>query len=138
MGSAKNGPKFSNFQDPQLLLQEGESFSPDPITDDASLLIETATDPVLLLGCAHAGVLNILDHLQDSLKIRKLRAILGGTHLMFFSPERIAAVIQRFEDFGVEQVGVSHCTGMKAAVALGAHFKDRFTAAATGSVFSFD
>jgi 7,8-dihydropterin-6-yl-methyl-4-(beta-D-ribofuranosyl)aminobenzene 5'-phosphate synthase len=127
-----------NFQDPQLLLQEGASFSPDPITDDASLLIETATDPVLLLGCGHAGVLNILDHLQDSLKIRKLRAILGGTHLMFFSPERIAAVIQRFEDFGVEQVGVSHCTGMKAAVALGAHFKDRFTAAATGSVFSFD
>jgi len=126
------------FQDPQLLLQEGGAFSPDTINDDASLLIETATDPVLLLGCAHAGVLNILDHLQETLKIRKLRAILGGTHLMFFSPERIAAVIRRFEDFGVEQVGVSHCTGMTAAVALGAHFKDRFTAAATGSVFSFD
>ena len=57
---------------------------------------------------------------------------------MFFSPERIAAVIQRFEDFGLEQIGVSHCTGMKAAVALGAHFKDRFTAAAAGNVFSFD
>jgi 7,8-dihydropterin-6-yl-methyl-4-(beta-D-ribofuranosyl)aminobenzene 5'-phosphate synthase len=127
-----------SYPDPQLLLQQGDAFSPDPISDDASLLIETSTDPVLLLGCAHAGVLNILDHLLDTLKIRKLRAILGGTHLMFFSPERITAVIQRFEDFGVEQVGVSHCTGMKAAVALGAHFKDRFTAAATGSVFSFD
>ncbi|MBI5593154.1 MAG: MBL fold metallo-hydrolase [Deltaproteobacteria bacterium] len=127
-----------SFQDPQLLLQDGEGFSPDPISDDASLLIETATDPVLLLGCAHAGVLNILDHLQDSLKIRKLRAILGGTHLMFFSPDRIAAVIRRFEDFGVEQVGVCHCTGMNAAVALGAHFKNRFATAATGSVFSFD
>ena len=127
-----------NCQDPQLLLQDGDAFFPDPVADDASLLIETATDPVLLLGCAHAGVLNILDHLQDALKIRKLRAILGGTHLMFFSPERIAAVIRRFEDFGLEQVGVSHCTGMKAAVALGAHFKDRFTAAAAGSVFSFD
>jgi 7,8-dihydropterin-6-yl-methyl-4-(beta-D-ribofuranosyl)aminobenzene 5'-phosphate synthase len=57
---------------------------------------------------------------------------------MFFSPERIAAVIQRFEDFGVEHVGVCHCTGMKAAVALGAHFKDRFLTAATGSVFSFE
>ena len=127
-----------NSQDPQLLLQDGDAFLPDPIADDASLLIETATDPVLLLGCAHAGILNILDHLQDTLKIRKLRAILGGTHLMFFSPERVAAVIERFEDFGVEQVGVCHCTGMKAAVALGAHFKDRFTAAAAGSVFSFD
>jgi 7,8-dihydropterin-6-yl-methyl-4-(beta-D-ribofuranosyl)aminobenzene 5'-phosphate synthase len=127
-----------SIQDPQLLLQEGGAFAPDPISDDASLLIETSTDPVLILGCAHAGVLNILDHLQETLKIRKLRAILGGTHLMFFSPERIAAVIRRFDDFGVAQIGVSHCTGMKAIVALGAHFKDRFTAAATGSVFSFD
>jgi 7,8-dihydropterin-6-yl-methyl-4-(beta-D-ribofuranosyl)aminobenzene 5'-phosphate synthase len=127
-----------NCQDPQLLLQNGEGFLPDPINDDASLLIETSSDPVLLLGCAHAGILNILDHIQDTLKIRKLRAILGGTHLMFFSSERIAAVIQRFEDFGVEQVGVCHCTGMNAVVALGAHFKDRFTAAAAGSVFSFD
>ena len=127
-----------SFQDPQLLLPDGQGFSPDPISDDASLLIETSTDPVLLLGCAHAGVLNILDHIQETLKIRKLRAILGGTHLMFFSPERIAAVIRRFEDFGVAQVGVSHCTGMAAAVALGAHFKDRFTAAAAGSAFSFE
>lgn len=127
-----------NFQDPQLLLQNGTAFSPDPIRDDASLLIETATDPVLLLGCAHVGVLNILDHLEDVLKIRKLRAILGGTHMMFFSSEQIAPVIQRFEDFNVEQVGVCHCTGLKAVVALGAHFKDRFTAAAAGSVFSFE
>ncbi len=127
-----------NIQDPQLLLQNGDVFFPDPISDDASLLIETATDPVLLLGCAHAGVLNILDHIEDTLKIRKLRAILGGTHMMFFSSEQIAPVIQRFEDFGLEQVGVCHCTGMKAVVAFGAHFKDRFTAAAAGSVFSFD
>lgn len=127
-----------SFQDPQLLLPAGEGFTPDPISDDASLLIETSTDPVLLLGCAHAGVLNILDHIQETLNIRKLRAILGGTHLMFFTPERIAGVIRRFEDFGIEQVGVSHCTGMAATVAIGAHFKDRFKVAAAGSVFTFD
>ncbi len=127
-----------DFQDPQLVIPDGQGFSPDPISDDASLLIETTTDPVLLLGCAHSGVLNILDHIEETLKIRKLRAILGGTHLMFFSPERIAAVIKRFEAFGVEQVGVCHCTGMTATVALGAHFKERFSVAAVGSVFSYD
>lgn len=127
-----------DFQDPQLLIPDGQGFSPDPISDDASLLIETATDPILLLGCAHAGVLNILDYIEETMHIRKLRAILGGTHLMFFTPERIAGVVQRFEDFRVEQVGVCHCTGMKATVAMGAHFKDRFAVAAVGSVFSYD
>jgi 7,8-dihydropterin-6-yl-methyl-4-(beta-D-ribofuranosyl)aminobenzene 5'-phosphate synthase len=126
------------FQDPQLLVQSGNALLPDPIADDASLLIETSTDPVLLLGCAHAGVLNILDHLKEKMKIHRLRAILGGTHLMFFSEELISKVIQRFEDFGVSQVGVSHCTGMRATVALGAHFKDRFIVAVAGSVLSYD
>jgi 7,8-dihydropterin-6-yl-methyl-4-(beta-D-ribofuranosyl)aminobenzene 5'-phosphate synthase len=127
-----------DFQDPQLMLPDGQGFSPDPIADDASLLIETATHPVLLLGCAHAGVLNILDYIEESMNIRKLRAIIGGTHLMFFTPERIAGVIERFEDFGVERVGVCHCTGMTATVAMGAHFKDRFAVTAVGSEFSFD
>lgn len=127
-----------DFQDPQLLIPDGAGFSLDPISDDASLLIETETDPVLILGCAHSGVLNILDYIEESMNIRKLRAILGGTHLMFFTPERISGVIQRFEDFGVEQVGVCHCTGMKATVAMGAHFMDRFAVAAVGSVFSYN
>lgn len=56
---------------------------------------------------------------------------------MFFSHEVIEKTIRRFEDFGIEQICVSHCTGMNATIALGAHFKDRFTAAAAGSQFSF-
>ncbi len=125
------------LHDPQLVLKQGDAVVQDTIVDDASLLIETDTDPVLLLGCAHAGVMNILDHLRDTMKIQKLRAILGGTHLMFFSPERTRAVIDKIEEFGVEQIAVSHCTGMKATVALGAYFKERFAAAVTGSEFSF-
>jgi 7,8-dihydropterin-6-yl-methyl-4-(beta-D-ribofuranosyl)aminobenzene 5'-phosphate synthase len=125
------------LHDPQLVLKQGDALVQDTIVDDASLLIETDTDPVLLLGCAHAGVMNILDHLRDTMKIQKLRAILGGTHLMFFSPERTCAVIDKIEEFGVEQIAVSHCTGMKATVALGAYFKERFAAAVTGSEISF-
>ena len=125
------------LHDPQLVLKQGDAVVQDTIVDDASLLIETDTDPVLLLGCAHAGVMNILDHLRDTMKIQKLRAILGGTHLMFFSPEMTLPVIKRIEEFGVSQIAVSHCTGMMAAVTLAGHFKDRFAAAVTGSVFSF-
>ncbi len=119
--------------DPRLLADEGGRLVPDPITDDASLLLERQGPPVLLLGCAHAGLLNILDHLERELGIKKLYAVLGGTHLKFFGPEYIPRVIDRLEAFSVEIVGVSHCTGWKAEMELAQHFGDRFRPASVGS-----
>jgi 7,8-dihydropterin-6-yl-methyl-4-(beta-D-ribofuranosyl)aminobenzene 5'-phosphate synthase len=124
-------------EDPQLVLPGDDGPQPDPIAEDASLLLDTAAGPVLILGCAHGGVLNILDHLASRLGVSKLHAVLGGTHLMFFPPEKIRAVIERFEAFGVDHVGVSHCTGRDAAMTLALHFGRRFSQAAAGIVFSF-
>jgi len=123
--------------DPRLVLPEGGSFQPDPLDDDASLLIETDEDPVLVLGCAHGGVVNILDHVKKQMGVNKLKAILGGTHLMFVGSEDMPGIIQKFEEFSVELLGVSHCTGMKATLELAKHFGGRFELASAGSVFRF-
>ena len=124
-------------KDNRLVVPEGDGFVTDPINDDASLLIETDGSPILLLGCAHAGVLNILDHVREKMGIQKLRAILGGTHLMFHGPGDLSLAMDEFERFSVEQVGVSHCTGFEAAVELSNRFGDRFAAASAGKEFNF-
>jgi len=123
--------------DPRLVLPEGNRFVPDGIEDDASLLIETDGAPVLILGCAHAGILNILDHVREEMGVERLRAILGGTHLMFYGPKDLPRVMDEFERFSMDLVGVSHCTGFQAAVGLSNRFGDRFAAASAGRVFSF-
>ena len=124
-------------KDKRLVLPEGESFVMDPINDDASLLIETDDSPILLLGCAHAGVLNILDYVRKEMNIQKLRAILGGTHLMFYGPDVLSRAMDEFERLSVDLVGVSHCTGFEAAVKLSNRFGNRFAAASAGKVFKF-
>jgi len=123
--------------DARLLIPQGEQFVSDPLRDDASILLATDGAPVLVLGCAHAGIFNILDHIREDMGITKLRAILGGTHLMFFDPKDVRRAIDKFEEFSVDLVGVSHCTGFQAAVELSNHFGDRFRLASAGSVFSF-
>ena len=123
--------------DPRLVLPGGGSFKPDPLEDDASLLIDTDEDPVLVLGCAHAGVVNILDHVKKQMGVSKLKAILGGTHLLFVGSEDMPGIIEKFEEFSVKLLGVSHCTGMKATLELAKHFGDRFELASAGSVFRF-
>jgi len=124
-------------KDPRLVVPEGNGFVQDFIEDDASLLIETGGPPVLVLGCAHAGVLNILQYVREKMGIDRLRAILGGTHLMFYGPEDLPRVMEEFEGFSIDLVGVSHCTGFQAAVKLSNHFGDRFAVAAAGRVFGF-
>lgn len=123
--------------DRKLVLAQGTDFVPDPIAEDANLLLETPSGPVLVLGCAHGGVLNIMDHVKASFGITRLHAVLGGTHLMFYAPEQIQAVIDTFEAFEVKVVGVSHCTGPQAAMTLARHFGERFQQAAAGSQFVF-
>ncbi len=123
--------------DTKLVLAGADGPIPDPVAEDASLLLETPSGPVLLLGCAHGGVLNILDHIRDCLGFERLHAVLGGTHLMFFPSGQVRKVIEAFERFKVALVGVSHCTGDDAAMQLAQHFGDRFQRAAAGTVFSF-
>ena len=123
--------------DTHLLLQREDEFIIDPIEDDSSLLLETDGPPLLLLGCSHAGVLNILDHIREEMGINKLSAILGGTHLMFFGLKEIPRVIEKFEEFSIDFIGVSHCTGIQASIELAKHFGDRFMVASAGAVFTF-
>jgi len=123
--------------DPRLIIPEGGQLVPDLIKDDASLLLECEDSPVLILGCAHSGVLNILDHVRDKMGIGKLQAILGGTHLMFCSVTDIPRVIDKLEGFSIDLVGVSHCTGWQAVIELAKHFGARFVMASAGTVFHF-
>jgi 7,8-dihydropterin-6-yl-methyl-4-(beta-D-ribofuranosyl)aminobenzene 5'-phosphate synthase len=125
--------------DPRCVLPEvgSDSFTLDPILDDASLLIEGSHPPVLLLGCAHSGLLNILEHLEKEMGVTKLGAILGGTHLMHYGTEMLSQIIDRLEDFSVDLVAACHCTGFYAAAFLSNHFGKRFSKSSVGSVYRF-
>ncbi|QTA92629.1 Beta-lactamase domain-containing protein [Desulfonema magnum] len=121
----------------RLVIPEGEYFAPDLIKDDATLLIEGEKSPILILGCAHSGILNILNYVREEMKISELTAVMGGTHLMYSETKDIPRIIDTLEGFSIDLIGVSHCTGMKAAVELAKHFGDRFEMASAGTVFNF-
>ena len=95
-----------------------EGCETDPLLDDQALFMETGKGVVVLLGCAHAGPINTLDHIQRLTNGRPIRAVLGGMHLGAASPERLAWTIQELRRFDLQQLAPLHCTGMKATAAL--------------------
>jgi 7,8-dihydropterin-6-yl-methyl-4-(beta-D-ribofuranosyl)aminobenzene 5'-phosphate synthase len=115
-------------------LPDGEKVHPDPLKDDLSLIIDSDKGLILVLGCAHAGMVNIIEYALGKMNRDQLFAIIGGTHLGFSSDEQFEETVKVIEQFKIERIGVSHCTGLAKASRLHAKFKDRFFFGSVGSV----
>ena len=112
--------------------QKGQCCS-DPLTDDQSLFIETEKGLVILLGCAHAGLINITRHALNLTGAKKVYMVLGGTHLRFCSQKQLDATMDMLEELGVERIGTSHCTGLEGSEALSRRFGKKVFAASVGT-----
>lgn len=123
--------------DGRLFRTENNRRVPDMIEDDASLVMDTPSGGVLLLGCAHAGLHNILNHIRSRLGVNRIHAVIGGTHLGPADKSETIAAIEVLEEFKVERIAPAHCTGAGPAEVLKAHFGTRFVGAAAGMVFVF-
>lgn len=115
--------------------EEGETT--DPFDDDTSLYIETENGIVILLGCSHKGVKNIIDEIKSKIGDRKIAAILGGMHLKRASSEELEDLINYFNRIDFELLVPMHCTGREAAVNFKQKFADRVKLASVGDKFEF-
>ena len=130
-------PRLSSVEtgDPNLLsLDKSGQHVADPLHDDLSLFINTDKGLVILLGCAHAGLINIIDHAIKVTGQEKIYMVIGGTHLKFCSDEQMDATLNRLEELNVERIGTSHCTGLRGARILADRFGDKFFFASVGTV----
>lgn len=114
-----------------------ESREIDPLRDDQSLFFDTPQGTVVLLGCAHAGVIHILEQIQRLTGNRPIRAVLGGMHLGAASPARMRWVAAQLRRLAPGLLVPMHCTGPKAAAALWNEFPDACQAGGAGAVFEF-
>jgi 7,8-dihydropterin-6-yl-methyl-4-(beta-D-ribofuranosyl)aminobenzene 5'-phosphate synthase len=109
----------------------------DPFDDDLSLVLATESGPVVLLGCAHAGIIEILEDISGKTGYREFHAVIGGTHLETAPEEYTAKAIEALKAFKVKKVAVSHCTGFKIACRFASEFKNEFANASVGAAFEF-
>jgi len=123
--------------DPGLCLKEGEQFRPDPLKDDQAVFIKTEAGLVVVLGCAHRGIINTLRHAQKVTGMKLIHTVVGGTHLFRASEVQQALTTAELKTLGVQRLGVSHCTGMTAAVKLAQEFGDNFFFNNAGTTITF-
>ena len=94
----------------------------DRIPDDQSLFMSTQAGTVVILGCAHSGLINTLDYIHKLTSGQPIVAVMGGMHLQTASDNRIAWTVKSLGRFDIRKFYPVHCTGAKAVAAIWAAF----------------
>jgi len=102
---------------------------------EQTLVIEIAQGLVVITGCAHPGVVNIVHQAKESMD-REVYLVLGGFHLSGASAAEIRGVVEGFQQLGVHRVAPCHCTGDRARQAFAEEFGADYISAGAGLVIT--
>lgn len=111
---------------------------PDLLEDDLALWFRTAGGLVLLVGCSHAGLINTVRQALATSGETRLRAVLGGFHLLAADDRRLELTARTLRELEPERVVPCHCTGERAVQQLAGALGERVVPGAVGMTFRFD
>ncbi len=131
-------PRKNNFEDVgNNFFKDKKASKKDEIKDDQAVFFETEKGVVVLLGCAHSGIINTLQYICEIAKSKHIHAVIGGMHLRDASQTRLENSISALNKLNIDLIAPGHCTGFKAKAYIYNHFKGTFKDLEVGSSFTF-
>ncbi|MEW5920011.1 MAG: MBL fold metallo-hydrolase [Bacillota bacterium] len=131
-------PRITPFEEGGLnvfTLKDGH-MQKDNIPDDISLVAcVQGRGLVVMTGCSHAGIINIIKQAVSIFPGEKLYAVIGGLHLYGAPAERVKRTVEELAEFYPALVAAGHCTGFKAQVELHNALGEQFTPLTAGAEF---
>ena len=124
-GEVERVTEFERSTLKSFMVKDGKLVE-DPLIDDLSLAINLREGLIVISGCSHAGIVNIVRKAKNLAKAGKIKAVIGGFHLVNASTERIEKTLKALQKLGVEKVYTGHCTGLKAECMFAERFKEDF------------
>jgi 7,8-dihydropterin-6-yl-methyl-4-(beta-D-ribofuranosyl)aminobenzene 5'-phosphate synthase len=119
----------------KLIIVVGGKETDDQILDDLALWTQVkGAGPYVITGCAHAGIVNTLTHVQKLGCFPEIYGVVGGTHLVGRSEEYLQQTTTSLKQFGLELISACHCTGFKAMTRLWNAFPREFVLNFSGRV----
>jgi 7,8-dihydropterin-6-yl-methyl-4-(beta-D-ribofuranosyl)aminobenzene 5'-phosphate synthase len=127
----------------RILLKTPEGLVPDPFRHELTCVVREKDGMVVLAGCGHSGILNMVKAAQDRFPNEPVKAVVGGFHLidnpllktMGATPAQVREMAHQLDAMGCRRVITGHCTGTKAARILKEELGDRLEILHSGSVF---
>jgi 7,8-dihydropterin-6-yl-methyl-4-(beta-D-ribofuranosyl)aminobenzene 5'-phosphate synthase len=123
-----------------LFTNSGMGCKPDTFDHELLMVIKESDGLIVFTGCAHSGVLNMVETAVALFPDTRIKAVVGGFHLVGLplfnsiggSKKDIEAIGQTLLSYPIDKLYTGHCTGMKAYGLLKGVLGDRLEYLPTG------
>jgi 7,8-dihydropterin-6-yl-methyl-4-(beta-D-ribofuranosyl)aminobenzene 5'-phosphate synthase len=99
-----------------IIKPEGEE--PDYLYDDTALAYKSPQGLVIITGCSHSGICNIIEQAKKLCKEERVIDIVGGLHLLDPSKEQLQGTLEYMRKLNPKQMHACHCTDLNSKIAL--------------------
>lgn len=94
----------------RFVRQTREGMAADEFPDEVCLVLESEKGLVMVVGCSHPGILNMIESVRERFG-KPVYAVFGGSHLVEADEERLRETMRILKDMGIAAAGFNHCTG---------------------------
>ncbi len=105
------------------------------IRNEHSLIIDTTGGLVVVTGCAHPGIADMVERAKKLMQ-KEVLLVLGGFHLLLDSESSIQKIVTRFREMGVRYVAPTHCSGQIARNSFKNVYGDHYLACGVGRIIT--
>jgi len=121
-----------------LLVKRGDKLEVDQFQGEQALFfIVKGKGLVILVGCAHPGIINTVKHVQKITGVQKVHAVIGGFHLVGAKPEIIQKTVADFKAVKLDYIVPTHCTGFEAIEAFHKEMPQQVILNTAGAKYTF-
>ncbi|MDD3150389.1 MAG: MBL fold metallo-hydrolase [Candidatus Gastranaerophilales bacterium] len=113
-------PRLNDFEGKDFIgsILEDNSFKNDYILEDSAIVYKTNQGLVLITGCSHSGICNIIEYAVQICNDSRIVDIIGGFHLVKASNERLVKTADYLSKFSLNKLHPCHCTDFDAKIFL--------------------
>lgn len=97
----------------RFMVETKDGMVHDDFGDEICAVVETAQGLVVIVGCSHPGILNMLSSISARFQ-KRIYAVVGGTHLIEADDARINFTVDEMKKMGICMAAFSHCSGERA------------------------
>jgi 7,8-dihydropterin-6-yl-methyl-4-(beta-D-ribofuranosyl)aminobenzene 5'-phosphate synthase len=128
--------ELTSVKDDIFITGEIEGKYNEVFLPEQALFIKRKNGITVITGCAHPGIIKIIQKIKENFPEIKIKFVLGGFHLMNKDVREVELIVEKFREFGIEEVGPTHCSGSEAQTIFRKSYKDKYIQVAAGKAFN--
>jgi 7,8-dihydropterin-6-yl-methyl-4-(beta-D-ribofuranosyl)aminobenzene 5'-phosphate synthase len=111
-------PRKNDFESIISFGKKEGSDEPDWVIEDSALAYKSGDGLVVVTGCSHAGICNIIEYAKTVCSEDRISDVIGGLHLQNPSERQLQGTCHYFKELNLKRIHACHCTDLKSKIEL--------------------